>query len=76
MLRLATCLALAVAVIATSPVATSAKSNGKARSGPPNANAMALDVRSPVAVKRGANKRDFCPPGQARKSGRGSAFNC
>jgi Ni/Co efflux regulator RcnB len=25
---------------------------------------------------RGANRRGFCPPGQAKKPGRGSAFNC
>jgi hypothetical protein len=28
------------------------------------------------AKKRGAKKRGFCPPGQAKKPGRGSAFNC
>jgi hypothetical protein len=26
------------------------------------------------ATKKGANK--FCPPGQAKKPGKGSAFNC
>ena len=28
------------------------------------------------AGKHGAKKRGFCPPGQAKKRGRGSAFNC
>jgi hypothetical protein len=29
-----------------------------------------------VASRHGANRRGFCPPGQAKKPGRGSAFNC
>ncbi len=28
------------------------------------------------ARKRGANAQAFCPPGQAKKSGRGSRFQC
>ena len=28
------------------------------------------------AQKQGARTRSFCPPGQAKKSGKGSAFNC
>jgi hypothetical protein len=39
--------------------------------------AGATDFSSkPKAKKRGAKKRGFCPPGQAKKPGRGSAFNC
>jgi hypothetical protein len=29
-----------------------------------------------VASKHGANKKGFCPPGQKKKPGKGSAFNC
>jgi hypothetical protein len=28
------------------------------------------------ARKHGANAQAFCPPGQAKKSGRGSRFQC
>jgi len=35
-----------------------------------------IDARSSRAATRGANKKGFCPPGQAKKAGRGSAFNC
>ena len=37
----------------------------------------ATDISSQSKAKnRGAKKRGFCPPGQAKKAGRGSAFNC
>jgi hypothetical protein len=32
--------------------------------------------RSDTANTKGANNPKFCPPGQKRKPGRGSAFNC
>jgi hypothetical protein len=32
--------------------------------------------RSPTAARKGANNPKFCPPGQRRKPGKGSAFNC
>src|SRR4051812_17656631 len=32
--------------------------------------------RSPNAKTQGANSPTFCPPGQRRKPGKGSAFNC
>jgi hypothetical protein len=32
--------------------------------------------RSTVVTKHGANAKGFCPPGQAKKPGRGSAFRC
>lgn len=35
-----------------------------------------LSQRSPTANKKGANSPTFCPPGQKRKPGKGSAFNC
>ena len=35
------------------------------------------DISSKAKAKhRGAKKRGFCPPGQAKKPGRGSAFRC
>jgi hypothetical protein len=37
----------------------------------------AADISSKSKAKNhGAKKRGFCPPGQAKKPGRGSAFNC
>ena len=39
--------------------------------------AAATDISSRSKAKnRGAKKRGFCPPGQAKKPGRGSAFKC
>jgi hypothetical protein len=32
--------------------------------------------RSSTADKKGANNPKFCPPGQHRKAGKGSAFKC
>jgi hypothetical protein len=29
-----------------------------------------------AAGTQGANAKHFCPPGQAKKPGKGSAFNC
>jgi hypothetical protein len=59
---------------------------GIANAAPPAANealsgtpsyAGATDFSSKSKVKKhGAKKRGFCPPGQAKKPGRGSAFNC
>ena len=43
---------------------------------PSRASDRGMDARSSRASTRGANKRGFCPPGQAKKAGRGSAFNC
>ncbi len=33
-------------------------------------------ARSPEVSRHGANQRAFCPPGQRKKSGKGSAFRC
>lgn len=39
--------------------------------------ASVTEVSSKSKAKRhGAKKRGFCPPGQAKKPGRGSAFKC
>ena len=37
----------------------------------------ASDISSQSKAKnRGAKKRGFCPPGQAKKAGKGSSFKC
>jgi hypothetical protein len=43
---------------------------------PPNPSATGTASRSPTANTKGANQKRFCPPGQAKKPGKGSAFNC
>ena len=58
-------------------VSAGPKGQGRQMSGPPpHASTTGMAARSDVAVRRGANKRGFCPPGQAKKPGRGSAFRC
>ncbi len=44
--------------------------------GPSNMGSTGDRARSSTADTRGANKAKFCPPGQAKKRGKGSAFNC
>ena len=43
---------------------------------PPRYSTTATQHRSSIAKRRGANAYGFCPPGQAKKPGRGSAFRC
>jgi hypothetical protein len=43
---------------------------------PPHASTTGMSHRSATANTRGANRKGFCPPGQAKKPGKGSAFNC
>jgi hypothetical protein len=43
---------------------------------PPHASTTGMEFRSAVASTHGANQKRFCPPGQGKKPGRGSAFNC
>jgi hypothetical protein len=43
---------------------------------PPRASDTGKTSRSPTAKTKGANKKGFCPPGQRKKPGKGSAFNC
>lgn len=67
----------AAALIALSGGSAVAKSKGNgAEDKPPRASTTGIDSRSSVANRHGANKKGFCPPGQAKKPGRGSAFNC
>jgi hypothetical protein len=68
---------LAGALIALGSGAALAKSDKVQRTdSPPRASSVAMDARSSNASTRGANKKGFCPPGQAKKAGKGSAFNC
>jgi hypothetical protein len=43
---------------------------------PPRASKTGRANRSATARSKGANQRKFCPPGQRKKPGKGSAFNC
>ena len=71
-----TIVALACAM-SISAASAAPKGQGKQISGtPPHASTTGMASRSDVAGQHGANKRGFCPPGQAKKPGRGSAFNC
>jgi len=68
----------AATLIALGTGSAVAKSQGGNGAGgkPPHASATGAASRSTVASQHGANKKGFCPPGQAKKPGRGSAFNC
>ena len=48
----------------------------KIAEGPPRASKTGRTNRSATAKSKGANKEGFCPPGQKKKPGKGSAFNC
>jgi hypothetical protein len=56
---------------------TVAAGQGRVISGsPPHLSTTGQSHRSPTARTKGANSPRFCPPGQRRKPGKGSAFNC
>jgi hypothetical protein len=64
-----------VALTSSSPMAAQ-RSKTSVSDTPPHASTTGMDSRSSVASRHGANKRGFCPPGQKKKPGKGSAFNC
>jgi hypothetical protein len=65
----------AVAVLALS--STFAATQAATPSGkPPHASTKGLMNRAPEAKMHGANRPGFCPPGQHKKPGMGSAFHC
>ena len=69
----------AATLLALSAGSALAKSKGKGSDvtgTPPHASTVGMNSRASVANVSGANKKRFCPPGQAKKPGRGSAFNC
>jgi hypothetical protein len=43
---------------------------------PPRASEQGTMSRSAIAAKKGANNPRFCPPGQRKKPGKGSAHQC
>ena len=72
-------LAASAALVLSSPSATHAASKkkvGVTYDPPPHASTTGMAHRSPKASRHGANAYGFCPPGQAKKPGRGSAFRC
>lgn len=52
--------------------ASAAAKNGT----PPRASTTGKARRSTTAATKGANNPTFCPPGQGKKTGAGSAFRC
>ena len=70
--------ALAIALaFGMSGAAAAPKGQGKHATGsPPHASTTGMSSRSEVAGRHGANNPRFCPPGQKKKAGKGSAFNC
>jgi hypothetical protein len=70
--------AAAILALSSGLAVTQAEPNKNVRvSGtPPQASTTGMSERSATANTRGANRRGFCPPGQAKKPGKGSAFNC
>jgi hypothetical protein len=56
---------------------SAAQGSGRVVTGsPPHAGTTGMSNRSPNARNKGANNPHFCPPGQRKKPGKGSAFNC
>jgi hypothetical protein len=74
----ATLSALAIALaFGVSGASAAPKGQGKQVSdSPPRASTTGTSSRSVVASRQGANNPRFCPPGQRKKAGKGSAFNC
>ena len=70
--------AAALLVLSSGITVTHAKSNKNAGASgnPPHASTTGMSKRSKTANTQGANRKGFCPPGQAKKPGQGSAFNC
>jgi hypothetical protein len=68
--------AVAALALSSSFAATQAATRTSVTSTPPHASKTGLMHRSAVAGRHGANARAFCPPGQAKKPGKGSAFRC
>jgi hypothetical protein len=51
-------------------------SGAKNTGDPPRISTTGTAHRSPTARTKGANNPRFCPPGQRKKPGKGSAFLC
>jgi hypothetical protein len=76
-MRTLSILIAAGAVLSVSSIFTSTEAATRTTvSDPPRYSTTATQHRSSIAKRRGANAYGFCPPGQAKKPGRGSAFRC
>jgi Spy/CpxP family protein refolding chaperone len=71
-------LTMSLAVAATLALSsTFAATQAAMRSGnPPHPSTKGLMNRAPEVRTHGANQQGFCPPGQHKKLGNGSAFHC
>jgi len=68
---------VATAILALSVGSVAAEPKGRVITGtPPHPSTVGRTERAPIANTEGANSPRFCPPGQRRKPGKGSAFNC
>jgi acetylornithine deacetylase/succinyl-diaminopimelate desuccinylase-like protein len=68
--------AIAVLSVSSAITATQAATRAGVTNTPPRLSTTGTAHRSSTAKKHGANAYGFCPPGQAKKPGRGSAFRC
>jgi hypothetical protein len=67
----------AVAVLALSFATTEAATSKRSgASGTSQTSTTSLKNEAPEGLKHGATNPHFCPPGQAKKPGKGSAFHC
>ena len=71
------CLSSPMAQQAAVPaVATPPQPSTIGTSTPPYPSTTGQAARSPEVIRHGANRSHFCPPGQRKKIGKGSAFRC
>ena len=68
--------AVAAVVLSSTFAATQAATRIGMTSNQPRLSATGMAHRSSKARIHGANARAFCPPGQRKKPGQGSAFRC
>ena len=69
--------ALAIALAVSASGASAAQTaQGRQVTDTPDRATTGTSSRANVASQHGANKKGFCPPGQKKKPGKGSAFNC
>jgi hypothetical protein len=62
--------------LASAPAGAASTKGTGVGNAPPHVSESGQMHRSKVASTKGANRRGFCPPGQRKKPGKGSAFNC
>jgi hypothetical protein len=69
-------LSISLAAVAALALSSTFAATQAATNKPPHASTTGLMNRAPEASRHGANQPHFCPPGQAKKPGKGSAFHC